>query len=444
MKNVHLFMPFTRYELWSKLLDAYRPMNVILHPLTFTGTPPVEYSEEWIQPFVYNKPKYGDFGVPLHNAFIREFPIADDDYYVQMADDDMYESGVFDSIRKLDDPVVIISMKRGDCVPPNALPERAYPTNTLLAKPENMVVGKVGGEQVFMKGSILKLIQYDENYPAIADGLMAEYLKTIYPIHYEPDLFALFNFYEPGRWDKGEAKTHGNTGLNDSMLNIQFGVMVNDPERLDMVLRQSQIKGNMHYLDEPESATKGLNKLLAVMEAEGADIAVLCHQDMFFRHDWIKQVEEQLAKLPDSWLVAGSIGKDMRGRICGKFHAMQIPNHHDTSEIHNFPEPACCLDECVLIVNLKKGFRFDEGLEGFDLYGTLIVLQAWQMGLTAWVIDAFCEHYSLRPLPYFPDESFRNGFKWIYNKFNKKVIRIDSTAAEFSAEKTELETPTAV
>ena len=263
----------------------------------------------------------------------------------------------------------------------------------------------------------------------VPDGLMAIYMKENHSVRYEPELYSLFNFYEPGRW----------TERNQDEQKIAFGVMVNDQTRLDMVLRQSQIKGNMHYLDKPESATKGLNKLLAVMEAEGAEIGVLCHQDMFFRHDWIKQVKEQVAKLPDSWLVAGAIGKDMRGRICGKFHAMQIPNYHDTSDVHTFPAPACCLDECVLIVNLKKGFRFDEGLEGFHLYGTLIVLQAWQMGLTAWVIDAFCEHYSLRPLPFFPDESFLSGFKWIYKQFHKTAIRIDSTAAEFSAETTKKE-----
>ena len=220
-------------------------------------------------------------------------------------------------------------------------------------------------------------------------------------------------------------------------MKIAFGVMVNDEVRLEMVLRQSEIQGNMHYIAYPESAAKGLNKLLTVMENGGADVGILCHQDMHFRRDWIPQVKEQLAKLPDSWLVAGVIGKDMQGQICGKFHAMQIPLYHDTSDVHTFPSAACCLDECVLIINLKKGFRFDEGLEGFDLYGTLVVLQAWQMGLTAWVIDAFCEHYSLRPLPYYPDESFLNGFKWMYNKYSKEGIRIDTTAAELFKEETE-------
>lgn len=204
MKNIHLFMPFSRHELWPKLLEAYRPMNVILHPLTFVDEATVECSEKWVQPFVSKMKRHGTFGVPLHNAFIKQFPLVDDDYYCQMADDDMYEPGVFDAIRKIDSPVVIISMKRGHHTPEGVSKERRYPTETLYACPENTEVGFVGGEQVFIKGSVLRTALYDETNPATADGLMAEYLKTIYSIHYEPDLFALFNYYEPGRWDKKE------------------------------------------------------------------------------------------------------------------------------------------------------------------------------------------------------------------------------------------------
>jgi len=204
MRNIHLFMPFSRHELWPKLLEAYRPMNVILHPLTFVDEATVECSEKWVQPFVSKMKRHGAFGVPLHNAFIKQFPLVDDDYYCQMADDDMYEPGVFDAIRKIDFPVVIISMKRGHHVPEGVSKERRYPTETLDACPENTEVQFVGGEQVFIKGSVLRTVLYDETNPATADGLMAEHLKTICLIHYEPDLFALFNYYEPGRWDKKE------------------------------------------------------------------------------------------------------------------------------------------------------------------------------------------------------------------------------------------------
>jgi len=212
-------------------------------------------------------------------------------------------------------------------------------------------------------------------------------------------------------------------------MRFSFGVLVSDIMRLDMVLKQSEIDPAVpcHYISKPKSATKGLNILLGIIERKGADVAVLTHQDMYYRRGWLPQVREQIAKLPVSWIVAGIIGKDMRGRICGKFHDMRIPHHFDTSDIHEFPQAACCFDECCIIVNMKKGFRFDETLDGFDLYGTLCVLQALEMGGTAWIIDAYAEHYCMRPFTWVPDESFCGNYKWLHDKYGE-FYRVDSTA----------------
>jgi len=213
---------------------------------------------------------------------------------------------------------------------------------------------------------------------------------------------------------------------------MSFGVIVNDIQRLNMCLKQSQIAGDMHYIKTPDSATKGLNKLLDIIEADGADVAILTHQDMHYRKEWLPQVKVQLAKLPDDWIVAGIIGKDSMGRICGRMHDTRIPACFETSHIHKFPHPVCCFDECCIIVNIKSGFRFDEELDGFDLYGTLCVLQAWEMGGTAWVIDAFAEHYCTRPFSWMPDEKFMKNYKWLYDRFNELGGRLDSTAMGLS------------
>lgn len=207
---------------------------------------------------------------------------------------------------------------------------------------------------------------------------------------------------------------------------MAFGVLVNDIKRLDMCFRQSEIEGKAHMILHPTSATEGLNRLLQRMEDEGAEIGVLAHQDMHFRQGWVDQVREQVAKLPPSWIVAGIIGKDMKGNICGKLHDMRIAPQFNSSELHEFPHLASCFDECVIIVNLKKTFRFDERLEGFDLYGTMCVLQAWEQGGTAWVLDAWAEHYCMRPFTWFPDKVFQERFKWLHKRF-PGAPRIDST-----------------
>jgi hypothetical protein len=206
-------------------------------------------------------------------------------------------------------------------------------------------------------------------------------------------------------------------------IKIAFGALVSDICRLDMVLRQSAIEGKIHTVKLPTSATKGLNTLLGIMEGEGADVAVLTHQDMYYRQGWLDQVREQLLKLPDSWIVAGVIGKDMDGEMKGMFQDMRMPLKFAYGPL---PCEASCFDECCILVNLKKGFRFDETLEGFDLYGTMAVLQAQEMGGTAWVIDAYCEHYCMRPFTWVPDKVFGERFIWLHRRF-PKAKRIDTT-----------------
>lgn len=212
-------------------------------------------------------------------------------------------------------------------------------------------------------------------------------------------------------------------------MKIGFGVMVNDIQRLDMVFRKSKIDNSVpaYYVKEPESATKGLNILLDLIEKNDSDIAVLCHADMYFQSEWIETMKLQIKKLPETWVVAGVIGKDLMGRIAGRMHDRRIPQYFDTGDIHDFPQEACCFDECVLIFNVKKKFRFIEEMKGFDLYGTLAVLQTWEMGGTAWVIDAFCDHYCMRPFSWSPDDLFKLNFKWLYEKYHR-IGRIDSTA----------------
>ena len=418
MKQVHLVVPYMREQNKDILLDAYRPMNVILHPIMFEDEP-IEFRESWIFPCVIPMSKKQDFGTMevqnvKRNWFIEHEPIIDDDYYVAVDDDDMYESGVFDEIKKMDDDIVIISMKRGNQTPKNVTPDRKYPTNTLLAHPDNVKVGDISNQQSFVKGNIFKKYLYDDQEHC-ADGRLAVRRKDAgEQIAYRPDLFALFNFYEPGRWEKG--------------LQVSFGVMVNDPLRLNMVLQQSKFPKNTkcHFIKNPESATKGLNFLLDKIAGDGADVGILTHQDMYYGAGWIDQVKDQLSKLPDNWLCAGIIGKDMQGRIAGQFHDMRIPLDFNTKHIHKFPQPACCFDECCLIFNMKKGFRFEESFEGFDLYGTLCVLEAWEAGCSAWVIDAYAQHYCMRSFGWYPSDLFIENYKMLYDKY--KNIRVDSTA----------------
>ena len=417
--QIHLVVPFWRTELKGTLTAAYRPMRVTWHPIMFQDEA-VEFDEPWISPVIIPMDakdcKAAHPGTFKRNWFIQNHPIVDEDYYVTVDDDDMYEPNVMSEIKAMTDDIVIVSMKRGHKIPVEAVHPRRYPIDTLYAQPDYVAIGGISGQQSFVKGKIFGQHTFNEN-SGTWDGEMAVHHKESgEQIAYRPDLFALFNYYEKGRWEKG--------------LQVSFGVMVNDPLRLDMVLKQSQIPRsaytNFHFIQNPESAAKGLNFLLNKIEAEGADVAILVHQDMYFRNGWIEKVKIRLAELPDSWVVAGIIGKDMDGLVCGQFHDMRIPLDFDTSHIHTFPQATCCLDEAVIMVHMASKFRFDETMDGFDLYGTLCVLQAWEMGGSAWILDAYAEHYCMRPFTWHPDDSFVKNYKRLYDRF--KGIRVDSTA----------------
>ena len=199
----------------------------------------------------------------------------------------------------------------------------------------------------------------------------------------------------------------------------RFGCMVNDAYRFNTVLRKSAIPCELNYVINPESATKGLNKLLGMADPD--DVVVLAHQDMYFRNGWFNQMRLQMEKLPDDWGVVGIIGKDLEGRICGRIKDMRIVD--PITSDHELPHEASCLDECVLIV--RGSFRFDEGLDGFDLYGTLAVLQSWKEGKKGYVIDAPAEHYCMRPFSWFPDKDFERRYKYLLKAY--PGMYIDST-----------------
>lgn len=225
---------------------------------------------------------------------------------------------------------------------------------------------------------------------------------------------------------KNDTDCIGIAGTRKSSVKVSMGVMVNDIGRLDIVLRQSGIPPEVkcHTIKLPDKAVSGLNKLLDLIESDGSDIAVLTHQDMYYRNGWIDQVTNKLLALPDDWIIAGIVGKDMTGALYGNFRDMRVPLRFSAKK--EFPFQCSCMDECCIIVNMKSGFRFDPGLKGWDLYGTMACCQAWEMGGSTWIIDAYAEHYCLRPFTWVPDKNFEEMFRWLHRRF-PDAHRIDTT-----------------
>jgi len=161
---------------------------------------------EWVTVKFYDKPvlKEGEsISNTLFNKFIDE-GLDDETQYMILCDDDFVEEGFWQKIP--DEDVVITSMKRNDWVSVHPVwDDWASQTNhlelgedILVASPENLKIARVGGEQLILKGRILKNYRY--GLSNVGDGeMILQVVKDHKPV-FVPDAYVLFNYLEEGRF----------------------------------------------------------------------------------------------------------------------------------------------------------------------------------------------------------------------------------------------------
>jgi hypothetical protein len=190
---IHVVMPFNRKQNLPFYLDAFpRQSGVLWHPICTEdlGLP----QAAWVQPMLVGDTGYKDVCYGKIQAFIDQADIVDSDTYCVLCDDDWYETGFFDKIRRYSFDVVVVSLARGQHLPstPNA-----HDISTLWAG--DMRPCHVGLEQLFYKGRIFRRLRYPDI--GHADGLIAQHVAAVFPFLCVRNAFVLFNYLEPGRWD---------------------------------------------------------------------------------------------------------------------------------------------------------------------------------------------------------------------------------------------------
>lgn len=193
MKKIHLIMPFSRRHLKDKLIQYYEPMDIIIHQIMYKSEKYIDFKRKWVKPcIISDKPSDKSINIGNHavNCFIKDHEFTDNDYYIITPDDDMFNSDVFNKIKKMDNDIIVISMDRGKLT--------SY-KQMLYAEQKYMRVGYVGAEQVFIKGKIFKELKYDDT-DCCGDGVVIESLKEKYDFRYEPKLFVKFNYFNPKWW----------------------------------------------------------------------------------------------------------------------------------------------------------------------------------------------------------------------------------------------------
>lgn len=211
--------PFQRKEnigLLTKIIEGHANWTVLIDDESLKDLFP-----KWVTVRLYDKPKAQAPSNELFNNFISELDIRDEKVketqYMILCDDDSVEEGFFEKIP--DEDIVCVSMKRGDRLVKHVI-WSDYKNNMgrwengldiLVADRRNMHIGCVGGEQLIIKGKILKNFRY--GLSNIGDGEMVERLMEEYGgtdllnpiakplIHYIPEAYVLFNYFEDGRYE---------------------------------------------------------------------------------------------------------------------------------------------------------------------------------------------------------------------------------------------------
>lgn len=201
----------------SLIKNHIQPQNILWHVITDEDIGfSLKFAEPWITSYVCPNDQV-EFWAKCHGAlnwFIETQEINDDEMYCFMNDDDGYEPDFFNKVdsviaevkanHNVVPDVVIVSMQRGDATPSDAIAVRQHPTHTLFAHPDNMRVGHVGLEQIIIRGKLLK--KYRLAMDVCGDGMFIIQVAKENPVAYAPHINALFNYFEPGRWNKKKTK----------------------------------------------------------------------------------------------------------------------------------------------------------------------------------------------------------------------------------------------
>jgi hypothetical protein len=197
----------------SLIKNHIQPQNILWHVITDEDIGfSLKFAEPWITSYVCPN-DHVEFWARCHGAlnwFIETQEINDDEMYCFLNDDDGYESEFFKKVDaailevkanyNVDPDVIIVSMQRGDTTPSDAGAERQHGTDTLFAHPDNMRPGRVGLEQLIIRGKLLK--KYRLAMDINGDGIFISQVTQDNPFTCAPNINVLFNYFEPGRWNK--------------------------------------------------------------------------------------------------------------------------------------------------------------------------------------------------------------------------------------------------
>ena len=164
-----------------------------------------------------------------------------------------------------------------------------------------------------------------------------------------------------------------------------------------------------------ENMAEAYNKGIDIMAKK--DIIVFCHQDVYLPEAWLFRLLKLVREYPDNWGVVGPFGMKWDGTHSGRVWDSGLArelyfDNIDDSHVTSF-------DELVLVLNNKKGLRFDPNLPNFHLYGTDIALIATAMGLHNRVINHPVVHNS--KAIFWLGRDYKQSYKYVSEKWQAQL-----------------------
>lgn len=205
------------------------------------------------------------------------------------------------------------------------------------------------------------------------------------------------------------------------MIEFEVVTAVND----DAVLRQNLLASPMVVRDGiPVHVERGCCSASIAynrgLEKTKSDIVVFAHQDVYFPEAWPEQLERTVRELGTRsapWGILGVWGVNELGRFAGRVWCSGGNREHiGQAGIQD----VCSVDEIVIVMNRAADLTFDDGLPGFHLHGTDIILEARSCGYEAFAFTGPVVHNSRFNANVF-DRSYFQAYRYLRRKWASQL-----------------------
>jgi hypothetical protein len=207
---------------------------------------------------------------------------------------------------------------------------------------------------------------------------------------------------------------------------LKIYVLMNDRDVLEKnICASDAFRRNLVSLETLVDQTSASAAFATVMNRTTEGLLCFVHQDVFLPRNWLARIQAAVAHLnvaDPNWAVLGCYGVQDDGTHVG--HVW------DSSWQKVFGAPfqgiakVRSLDEIFICVRTDFGNLFDHELPDFHLYGTDVVLNAQQKGLTSYVVDMPIVHNSRKIVSL--GAGYGAAYKFMSRKWQKNLPLVNT------------------